>query len=199
MAQKVLTLSAGGVITEITDASVSSVTGTAPVVSSGGASPAISMAAATGTVDGYLSASAQTIGGAKTFSAAAAFSSTIRATGIVTTGSKFTFEVTGAGDPYWSLGYEQPPSGSVNGFTAGIVQVVYENDGYGFVWRGSAGTSIMEITGASGNLRVKGAVGFNGSAALAKPTITGSRGGNAALASLLTALASYGLITDSTT
>jgi hypothetical protein len=32
-----------------------------------------------------------------------------------------------------------------------------------------------------------------------KPTVTGSKGGNAALASLLTALASYGLITDSTT
>lgn len=42
-------------------------------------------------------------------------------------------------------------------------------------------------------------VGFNGSAPVAKPAVTGSRGGNAALASLLTALASEGLITDSTT
>lgn len=42
-------------------------------------------------------------------------------------------------------------------------------------------------------------VGFNGTAAITKPTVTGSRGGNAALASLLTALASYGLITDSST
>lgn len=42
------------------------------------------------------------------------------------------------------------------------------------------------------------AIGFNGSAAITKPTVTGSRGGNAALASLLTALATYGLITDST-
>ena len=32
-----------------------------------------------------------------------------------------------------------------------------------------------------------------------KPSVTGSRGGNAALASLITVLASYGLITDSTT
>ncbi len=32
-----------------------------------------------------------------------------------------------------------------------------------------------------------------------KPSVTGSRGGNVALASLITALASYGLITDSTT
>ncbi len=32
-----------------------------------------------------------------------------------------------------------------------------------------------------------------------KPTITGSKGGNAALASLLSSLAGLGLITDSTT
>ena len=40
---------------------------------------------------------------------------------------------------------------------------------------------------------------FFGGTAAAKPTVTGSRGGNAALASLLTALAALGLITDSTT
>jgi hypothetical protein len=48
-------------------------------------------------------------------------------------------------------------------------------------------------------LRFFGNMGFNGAAAIAKPTVTGSRGGNAALASLLSALASYGLITNSTT
>ena len=42
-------------------------------------------------------------------------------------------------------------------------------------------------------------LGFFGTAASGKPTVTGSRGGNAALASLLTALAGLGLITDSTT
>ena len=41
-------------------------------------------------------------------------------------------------------------------------------------------------------------LGFFGSTPIAKPAITGSRGGNAALADLLTDLASYGLITDST-
>lgn len=40
--------------------------------------------------------------------------------------------------------------------------------------------------------------GFNGTAAIAKPTVTGSKGANAALTSLLTALANYGLVTDST-
>jgi len=40
-------------------------------------------------------------------------------------------------------------------------------------------------------------IGFLATAASAKLTVTGSRAGNAALASLLTQLATYGLITDS--
>lgn len=39
--------------------------------------------------------------------------------------------------------------------------------------------------------------GFYGTAPVSKPTVTGSRGGNAALASLLTALADLGLVTNS--
>ena len=43
-------------------------------------------------------------------------------------------------------------------------------------------------------------VGFFGTVPLtSRPAVTGSRGGNAALASLLTTLANLGLITDSTT
>ncbi|WP_055693357.1 hypothetical protein [Streptomyces prasinopilosus] len=42
-------------------------------------------------------------------------------------------------------------------------------------------------------------LGFYGATATTKPTVTGSRGGNAALTSLLTALASLGLITNNTT
>lgn len=52
---------------------------------------------------------------------------------------------------------------------------------------------------ADGKVNFAGNVGFNGTAAVAKPTITGSRGGNAALASLLTALAATGILTDSST
>lgn len=40
-------------------------------------------------------------------------------------------------------------------------------------------------------------IGFLGAGAVARQTVTGSRGGNAALASVLTALANLGLITDS--
>ena len=42
-------------------------------------------------------------------------------------------------------------------------------------------------------------IGFFNHSVAAKPTVTGSRGGNAALASLLTGLAGLGLITDSST
>ncbi len=41
-------------------------------------------------------------------------------------------------------------------------------------------------------------IGFNGATQIGKPTVTGSKGGNTALASLITALSNYGLITDST-
>ena len=54
-------------------------------------------------------------------------------------------------------------------------------------------------TQVNGNLAITGNIGFYNTAPAAKPTVTGSRGGNAALASLLTALAGLGLITDSST
>lgn len=47
--------------------------------------------------------------------------------------------------------------------------------------------------------KLAGTVGFNNTAPIAKPTVTGAKGSNAALASLMTVLASYGLVTDSTT
>jgi|KBSSwiStaDraftv2_1062776.scaffolds.fasta_scaffold23050_9 hypothetical protein len=52
---------------------------------------------------------------------------------------------------------------------------------------------------AAGALNIIGTVGFNNTPAIAKPTVTGAKGSNAALASLLTALAAYGLVIDSTT
>jgi hypothetical protein len=42
-------------------------------------------------------------------------------------------------------------------------------------------------------------LGFYGATAIVRPDVTGSRGANAALASLLTELANLGLITDSST
>ena len=54
-------------------------------------------------------------------------------------------------------------------------------------------TAINTATPAT---QFNGTFGFN-VAPIAKPTVTGSKGANAALASLLTALSNYGLITDS--
>lgn len=51
----------------------------------------------------------------------------------------------------------------------------------------------LRVEGNSGGVRL----GFFGGSAAAKPTVTGSRAANAALASLLTALAGLGLLTDS--
>lgn len=42
-------------------------------------------------------------------------------------------------------------------------------------------------------------IGFLGAAAVSRPTVTGSKGGNAALSSLMSALANLGLVTNSTT
>jgi len=57
-------------------------------------------------------------------------------------------------------------------------------------WSGSGWVEVQRIT-------TSGALGFFGSAGVPKPTVTGSRGGNAALSSLITALSSLGLVTDS--
>jgi len=63
-----------------------------------------------------------------------------------------------------------------------------------FTDKRGTGTATALIVQKSG-----GTLGFLGTGGTGKQTITGSRGGNAALASLLTALAAHGLITDSTT
>lgn len=64
----------------------------------------------------------------------------------------------------------------------------------------SGGDLRIQKVGSSGGISLPSAnMGFNGATPIAKPTITGSKGANAALTSLLTQLAAYGLITDSTT
>lgn len=57
----------------------------------------------------------------------------------------------------------------------------------------------LSVNSGTVNLNPDGGIGVFGAAPVTKRTVTGSRGGNAALASLLTALATYGIITDSST
>ncbi|MFC8494725.1 hypothetical protein ACFUJU_28815 [Streptomyces sp. NPDC057235] len=66
-------------------------------------------------------------------------------------------------------------------------------------------TGVNELT-ASGSLVVTSALrhlgttaGFFGAAAISKPTVTGSRGGNVALGSVISKLAELGLVIDNTT
>ena len=78
-----------------------------------------------------------------------------------------------------------------------------------FQWKAAKFSQELQLTAAGAQdidtavgdvlLRFKhDQIGFYGAAPVAKPAVTGSRGGNAALASLITALAQLGLITDST-
>ena len=72
----------------------------------------------------------------------------------------------------------------------------------GTTWGVSGKFTITEASGntvVGGSLKVAGNLGVFNTTPVTQATVTGSRGGNAALASLLTALAGYGLIVDSTT
>lgn len=62
----------------------------------------------------------------------------------------------------------------------------------------ASGTSLDFQTNGTSRIKMDGTgLGFFAATPAAKPTVTGSRGANAALASLLTALATLGLVTDS--
>lgn len=83
--------------------------------------------------------------------------------------------------------------------TAGLVLRAASGSGADFLLQTGAGVNIALVLPGTTSWVFLGNVGFNATAAIAKPTVTGSRGANAALASLLTALAAYGLVVDSST
>ncbi len=97
-----------------------------------------------------------------------------------------------------------PASGRVTLY-AGADNRIYFKDAAGTVQQVIVPGGAQTFTAAqifSHNVTVGGSgkqVGFYGATPASKPTVSGSKGGNAALASLLTALANLGLITDSTT
>lgn len=63
----------------------------------------------------------------------------------------------------------------------------------------ASGSNTVIATDANGGVRFPTRVGFFDRQPIGKPSITGSRGGNAAVANLLTSLANMGLITNNTT
>jgi hypothetical protein len=67
--------------------------------------------------------------------------------------------------------------------------------------KGKGAGGQAQLQSGNGGVRVAAndtGLGFNGTTPIAKPSVAGSRGGNAALASLLSQLAATGLITDNT-
>lgn len=100
------------------------------------------------------------------------------------------------GKPRWQIRMDNSAeSGSNNGST--LVVTRYDDLGNSlgdamYITRSNGQTTIAKATLSN--------VGFFGTAAQAtKPTVTGAKGGNAALTSLLTTLANLGLVTDNTT
>ena len=79
-------------------------------------------------------------------------------------------------------------SASISGGSADDFEISQSS---GEVFVNVGGTKALRVSG--------GALGFFNTSPVAKPTITGSKGGNVALGNLLTNLAGLGLITDSTT
>lgn len=102
-------------------------------------------------------------------------------------GSPFTLRAkgsSGAGNAGSDLRLEPGRAGS--GGTAGVGRL-----------RGNRDDSTFDEALAWGTSGSAATLGFYGATPAVKPTVTGSRGGNAALADLLTELATLGLITDS--
>lgn len=118
-------------------------------------------------------------------------------TGAVSTNSTLRFSVGSV--PRWEIGKNATVEGGGGTQTGSDFEIRAISD------NGAATNATITITRANGNvvlpgsLRINGNIGFYNTAPVAKPTVTGSRGGNAALASLLTALAGQGLLTDSST
>jgi hypothetical protein len=75
---------------------------------------------------------------------------------------------------------------------------VYSWDGTGFVRRFLVRPSLTFVESDEFRTSAATKLGFYGTIGIVKPSVSGSRGGNAALASLISALAALGLVTDST-
>jgi len=229
MAQKVLTLSAGGIITEINDAYQGTVTSVAALtlgttgtdlsstVATGTTTPVITLHVPTASSSsrGALSASDWSEFNGK--QAALGFTpinkagdSSIGALSLIAGLSATTGDFSSGVNLGSSIFVSSVNPNTLNcgrSTAADNADIWLNYSGYndaGAYYRNlqignGRNAAVISVVGSTKAVTFAGTVGFNGTTAIAKPTITGSRAGNAALASLLTALANYGLITDSTT
>ena len=102
-----------------------------------------------------------------------------------------------------ALPLQLPQSVRVGGFEQGNASIrLGRNDtdaADSTITQDASGNLVLTPYAALKLAGVGGSVGFYGAGGGTKPTVTGSKGANAALTSLLSALAGLGLITDSTT
>lgn len=108
-----------------------------------------------------------------------------------------------------NFGVECLGIGGITGFSVRGPTVALPDGRIQFSVDGSGNELAVELNPTDFNVQTPGpsyrfrvtstGVAFNGNAVVARPSVTGSRGGNAAVASLLTALDSIGLITNNTT
>lgn len=98
----------------------------------------------------------------------------------------------GGGTPGEANGIVSIVGGWVPGTVGGGNIVIRPGNQGDITLQRSNQTAVMKVTAA-------GALGFFNAAGVTQPTVSGSRGGNAALASVLTALANLGLIINSST
>ena len=117
-------------------------------------------------------------------------------------GSYDVVKVRSDGLSFWNSGLQKGldiTAASGGGYVAG---------GTGGLHLTSAAIVALESLGANTEIDASGTIylaktsgnlSFFGAGGSGRPTVSGSRGGNAALASLLTALANLGLVTDSST
>jgi hypothetical protein len=97
--------------------------------------------------------------------------------------------------------FDFPNSPTVGQTTTGTNNVIYTWDGAKWIASGMSGAgAYVPISGGTmtGALNMA-TVGFNGTTAIAKPTVVGACAGNTATKALLTTLSNYGLVIDSTT
>jgi hypothetical protein len=122
---------------------------------------------------------------------------------IVDGASKSALVVQSAGVTQWQIGTRSDNTGVTaiyGSVTPSSTNYALRSDGsFTILNVASGGTVSINVAGVAVITLTGTGIGFFGSSAAAKPTVSGSKGGNAALASLMTALAALGLVTDSTT
>ncbi len=170
------------------------------VSTNGGSTSALVLAATTGAA---TFASSLAMAGALTGVTTGTFSGAVSMTALTATTGAFSSTISGTV-------ITASTALAAGGTVATIGDVRIKNNGAGLVARDAANaanltvldvdaTNVCTISRSAaltlGNAAL--AIGFFGAAGATKAAVTGSRGGNAALASLLTYLASLGLLTDS--